>query len=368
MSKPTRRPGAASPRRGGSPRPSGKTTGKRSNARRRRSRWLILVTVFVAAVGLAGWWLLKTESGGERNPPKAKGAASSPETRRSSRSPAPAARKPRTSGTTKPQREAPSSSTSPALPSPEPSRGAKPVIDPEPALEAPRANLPSLGRIAVVIDDLGRSLQDLERIERLAAPVTYAVLPYESKTAEVAAAVRARGGELVCHLPMEPENGKNPGPGALHADMSEAELAEATRRAVAAVPGAVGVNNHMGSRMSADADAMRAILEVLVGQKLFFLDSRTSADSVAFRTARTLGLAAAERQVFLDTDANPDAIREQFERLLRLARERGQAIAIGHPYRETLDVLEAEIQKARREGFEFVPVSQLLEDAGGLPD
>lgn len=222
-------------------------------------------------------------------------------------------------------------------------------------------------RVALVIDDLGRSLTDLETLGKLGVPLSYSVLPFETLTPQVVGALRQRGEEILCHLPMEPANGANPGPGALRRAMSEAQLVQATREALAAVPGAVGVNHHMGSSFSTDPDAMSTVLELLGDRQLFYLDSRTSPDSVGYRIARRLGVAAAERQVFLDSDPAPAAIHHQFARLLALARSRGAAIAIGHPYPSTLATLAKEVPEARALGYEFVPVSYLMDDPGGPP-
>jgi hypothetical protein len=221
------------------------------------------------------------------------------------------------------------------------------------------------GRVALVIDDLGRSLEDVERLSRLGVPISYAVLPFEVLTPEVVADLRRRDAEILLHLPMEPGGGANPGPGALRVDMSRSELAAATRRALAAVPGAVGVNNHMGSKLSVDADAMHAVLRELTGRDLFFLDSRTSAQSAGYTVARELGLPAVERRVFLDGEATVEAVRYQFYRLLGIARQRGAAVAIGHPHPATFQVLEEEIPHAQELGYEFVPVSYLLDQQGG---
>ena len=137
-------------------------------------------------------------------------------------------------------------------------------------------------------------------------PLTYAVLPFETKTAAVAARLAELGEEVLCHLPMEAQRGENPGPGALTEAMNEGEIRDATRRALEAVPGAVGVNNHMGSALSEDPDAMAAMLGVVRKRGLFFLDSRTSAASVAYGLAREAGVPAAERKVFLDGDRAPE--------------------------------------------------------------
>lgn len=229
--------------------------------------------------------------------------------------------------------------------------------------------LPGEGaRVAVVIDDLGRSVADLDTLDALGVPLTYAVLPFETHTPEVVAELRRRRREVLVHLPMEPANGANPGPGALTRAMGRRELVRATREALAAVPGAVGVNNHMGSGLSTDPRAMRTVLGVLAQRGLFFLDSRTTVDTVAYRVATSLGISAAERQVFLDREPAPEEIAHQFRRLLALARERGSAIAIGHPHPETLAVLAREIPVAVERGYDFVPVSFLLQRPGGLPE
>ncbi|HXO22375.1 MAG TPA: divergent polysaccharide deacetylase family protein [Thermoanaerobaculia bacterium] len=216
-------------------------------------------------------------------------------------------------------------------------------------------------RVAIVIDDLGRSVEDVETLARLGVAMTYAVLPFETATPEVIAALHRHGAEVLCHLPMEAKNGADPGPGALRFGMDQDEIKQATAAALAAVPGAVGVNNHMGSRLSADERSMRAILAVLASRRLFFLDSRTSPESVGYRLATSLGVPAAERQVFLDGDLRPEMIRQQFARMLQVARTRGSVIAIGHPHPATLETLAVEVPRALAEGYRFVPVSDLLD-------
>lgn len=244
----------------------------------------------------------------------------------------------------------------------------EPGGEPQPEVSVVESPAPAEGgRIALVIDDLGRSVADLDTIGKLGIPVSYAVLPFEEETPQVVAALRGRGSEILLHLPMEPSNGEDPGPGALRLGMTPEQLKQNTVAALKAVPGAAGVNNHMGSGLSADEGSMKTILGLLAGRGLFFLDSRTSAQSVAYRTAIRLGVPAAERQVFLDSDVTPESIREQFHRLLGLARTRGAAVAIGHPHPETLAVLADEVPKARELGYEFIPVSYLL-DRPNSPD
>jgi len=239
-------------------------------------------------------------------------------------------------------------------------------VEPTPVTPVSAASGPVHGvRVALVVDDLGASVSDLQPLEELGVPVTYAVLPFAEETPQVVSELRQRRAEILLHLPMEPKNGEDPGPGALLQGMTDEELRDKTLAALRAVPGAVGVNNHMGSLLSAEEGPMTAVLGVLAARGLFFLDSRTSAQSVGFEVARRLGIPAAERQVFLDGDPSPTAIRSQFERLLGLARTHGAAIAIGHPHPDTLAVLTAEVPKARALGYEFVPVSYLLTRAGG---
>jgi uncharacterized protein len=234
--------------------------------------------------------------------------------------------------------------------------------DTEP-VEDGQSHLP--GHVALVIDDLGERPEDLVPLLALGVPVTYAVLPFEKHTNEVAAELRKQRVEMLLHLPMEPQNGEDPGPGALRVEMDDDQLRERTEAALSAVPGVVGVNNHMGSRLSEDERALTPVLRVLAERGLFFLDSRTSAASLGYRTARSLGLPAAERHVFLDRDPSPEAIRTQFRRLLDLSRTRGAAVAIGHPLPDTLQVLTEEVPRARAEGFQFVPVSYLLDRGDG---
>jgi polysaccharide deacetylase 2 family uncharacterized protein YibQ len=220
------------------------------------------------------------------------------------------------------------------------------------------------GQLALVIDDLGRSLDEVAALDRLGVPLSYSVLPFETLTGPVVARLSAERREILCHLPMEPANGHDPGPGALREAMDLDALAAATRKALDQVPGAVGANNHMGSELTADRAAMGTVLDVLQRSGLFFLDSRTSAESVGFTLARSLGLPTAQRDVFLDDDADPAAIRREFARFLALSRERGAAVAIAHPRPSTLEVLREEVPAARRQGFTFVPVSFLVSRTG----
>lgn len=231
---------------------------------------------------------------------------------------------------------------------------ATPELAPVPELAAG-----ATARVAIVIDDLGRSVAVVERLASLGAPLTYAVLPFETQTDQVVAWLRQQGGEMICHLPMEPSGGNDPGPGALYRSMNKRELIEATRNALDRVPGALGVNNHMGSKFSAERRAMRTVLGELAARDLYYLDSRTTPDTVGFAVARRLGMRSAERRVFLDNVREASHIRAQFRTLLTEAARDGSAIAIAHPYPETVRVLASEIRRAQERGFVFVPASAL---------
>jgi uncharacterized protein len=249
------------------------------------------------------------------------------------------------------------------LPAGDPALAESPLALDLPGAPGPLANRPVF--VALVIDDLGRRVEDVDELRTLGVELSYAVLPFEARTAEVVARLRAAGAEILVHLPMEPDGLADPGPGALLRGMDEAELARRTAAALDAVQGAVGVNNHMGSALSADDRAMSVILERVHERELFYLDSRTSAGSVGYDQARRAGMPAARRDVFLDGVLDPAAIREQFQRLLQVALEEGAAVAIGHPHPETLEVLREEVPKAAALGYRFVPVSYVLERTGG---
>jgi polysaccharide deacetylase 2 family uncharacterized protein YibQ len=239
-------------------------------------------------------------------------------------------------------------------------------LDQAPATVVPKGGGAEGGvRVALVIDDLGTSVDELQPLAALGIPLTYSVLPFADQTPQVVAELQRRRVELLLHLPMEPRAGQpDPGPGALRLGMSDAELRQRTLAALAAVPGATGVNNHMGSMLSANEPAMRTVLGVLASRNLFFLDSRTSAASVGYRLAIDLGMPAAERQVFLDDDPAPAAIDAQFQRFLTVARQKGAAVAIGHPHPTTFEALARDVPKAKQAGVTFVPVSYLLDRPG----
>ncbi len=221
----------------------------------------------------------------------------------------------------------------------------------------------TMGRpvIAIILDDLGLDRPRSERAVMLSAPVTLSYLPYARHLAEQTEGARLRGHELMVHLPMEPIDGReNPGPHALLKALPEGELVKRLEWALSRFTGYVGVNNHMGSRLTRDSRAMAVVMGRLKAHGLLFVDSRTSIRSVAIIAARDAQVPNAERNIFLDHVDRLDAIQDQLEIVEQVARRQGFAIAIGHPRDATLAALESWMATARARGFVFVPVSAIV--------
>lgn len=221
---------------------------------------------------------------------------------------------------------------------------------------------PAGPRVAIVIDDLGADLARLKELIEINAPLTMAVLPHLAHSTESAFNAHTAGREVIMHLPMEPEEigVHDPGPGALLVSMTDAEVARVIEDDLGTVPYATGVNNHMGSRFTADAERMRAALEVIRDKRMFFLDSRTTPDSVAMSVASDLGIKTAGRSVFLDNTREDAYIEGQINELVRAAGRNGSAIAIGHPYPETVRTLAKVVPNLKSAGVEVVPLSELV--------
>ena len=218
-------------------------------------------------------------------------------------------------------------------------------------------------RIAIIIDDLGYERVAGERAIALPGPVACAILPDAPRAEWLARAANAEGKEVILHLPMQAANhtGKTE-PDYLRMDMSRDGFSAAFEQALNSVPHAIGINNHRGSLLTRHPGSMRWLMEeIRERDSLFFLDSRTTHQSVAMQIAGETGVTAIKRDVFLDAEPTLEAVEYQFERLKRIASERGVAVGIGHPYEVTLSFLEEALPELEREGFELVPVSSLTE-------
>ena len=212
--------------------------------------------------------------------------------------------------------------------------------------------------IAICIDDLGPDLAGTDKAMALPKDVALSFLPFADTTPFLAEAAQ-RGGHLVlAHVPMQALNGSDPGPQALKPGMPAAEIASRLGWSLARVPGLVGINNHEGSRFTADAKDLAPVMAMLKARHLFFFDSRTSAESVAVEAARAAGVMTAARDVFLDDDPRPEAVRAQLERLAREAERNGVAIAIGHPHDATLRLLKDWL--AHDHGVTLVPLDEAM--------
>lgn len=222
------------------------------------------------------------------------------------------------------------------------------------------ASIPETPMIAIVLDDMGVNRKGTERALALPAPITFAFLPYAPGVAGFARTARESGHEILVHVPMEPKGPADPGPHALRTGETPDEIRANLAWDLSRMEGFVGINNHMGSRFTADANGMRVVMEELKKRGLMFLDSRTGADTQAANTARELGLPTLSRDVFLDNDEEGGKVQAEFGRLEKLARERGSAIAIGHPHPETLAILEKWIPEAKARGFTLVPLTAIV--------
>lgn len=215
--------------------------------------------------------------------------------------------------------------------------------------------------VALLIDDAGLDRKGTQRAIALPGPVTLSFMSYANELSEQSAAARAAGHEVMLHLPMEPLDLKrnNPGPNALYVSLDAAELQKRLAWHLDRFSDYVGVNNHMGSRFTADAARMGQVLDEINRRQVFWLDSLSGPNSAGPALARKRGLDAAERDLFLDDDRSP-GIAHEIAAMERIARSRGDVIAIGHPHGTTLAALEKWIVTARERGFTLAPVSTVL--------
>jgi polysaccharide deacetylase 2 family uncharacterized protein YibQ len=232
------------------------------------------------------------------------------------------------------------------------------LITPFPTVEAasPPAGRPCL---AIIIDDLGNDRAQADALFRLTYPLTISVLPHEVNSAEIAEEAHRLGYQVMLHLPVASNAGTMDEPIELHPGMDAATVEKTLTSMLDTVPYASGVNNHEGSLGTADSALMDELMPLLRERNLFFIDSRTTAATVAEAAAHAAGVPAASRNVFLDDEQSAPAIRKQFELAMRVAREKKSALAIGHPHSETLQVLNEMLPEAKRQGLRLVFASDL---------
>ena len=231
-----------------------------------------------------------------------------------------------------------------------------------PPLKAP-AEGGKTPRLAIIIDDIGYADLVADQLRDLGIPLTAAVIPDAPYARSEAQRLHEYGLEEIVHMPMQPKDPANhhPRDQFILADSSDAEIRGLLQGALAAVPYARGMNNHMGSLLTSDPRAMRRVLELVRGLGLFFVDSKTTGDTLAYSLAREMKIRTALRDVFLDDEQTYEHSSGQIRRLVELARQNGHALAIGHPFPSTLTALRDSIPWLKRQKVAIVPVSELLE-------
>lgn len=266
----------------------------------------------------------------------------------------------------------PQNHTSPVvrMPVPPAKKQAKPTYEVYPKKNLPPKPITKLPQlpgdhpplVAIVIDDIGYDRQIANRMLAIKAPLTFSVLPHGPFSRQFAAEARSKGHEIMLHLPMEPREFPdiNPGPGALLTQMSPDELIGQLNSNLDIFPGLKGVNNHMGSGISTSPEHMRQIFSILKKRSLYYIDSRTTAETVAKASAQLLKLPFVERDIFIDHFEDEKFIHSQLNKLIQRAQEQGYAIGIGHPHDITHRML-AKFLPILKEKVELVPASMVVE-------
>ena len=216
-------------------------------------------------------------------------------------------------------------------------------------------------RLAIILDDLGSDRVTADAVFALPYPLTISILPNHAHSAEIAEEAHRRGCEVLLHLPMQSIANETPEAQELRPGMPAGDIPVLFEQMMESVPGASGVNNHQGSQATADAPLMQELMPVLQQWNLFYVDSRTTAATVAYDTAQRDGVPSAFRNApFLDDVAEVPAVRKQLDLAVRKAKDKGAAITIGHPHTATLEALREELPKARASGVQLVFVSNLV--------
>jgi polysaccharide deacetylase 2 family uncharacterized protein YibQ len=297
---------------------------KRRSRRRPSGGWLPLFVLFIIACA-TGWYLLRPISHHAATAPLQSPVAQATAT------------------------EAPTAASSESPP-PSPSASATPTLTPN----------SSGPKLALIVDDCGQWV-DIERgFIALPVPLTLSVLPHVHAGTEIAQAAHDAGKGVMLHLPMETLSGMYPGPGEVKTSMTDAQVAAQVQDDLAQVPLAQGVNNHEGSKASADPRVMRDVMHVLAQHgDLFFIDSRTNAASVGAQQADAAGIPSASRDVFLDNREDVAYTEGQLREAAAIAQRTGSAIAIGHPRATTLEAVRAMIPQLQAQGITFVLAGSL---------
>ncbi|MGD0021916.1 MAG: divergent polysaccharide deacetylase family protein [Smithellaceae bacterium] len=219
-----------------------------------------------------------------------------------------------------------------------------------------------LRQVAIIIDDIGYDLVPVKELLKVNADITYSVLPFLIHSREAAEMLHKANKEILLHLPMEPVSypREKPGNGALFTDMNNEELVFQLEKDIESVPYIVGINNHMGSKFMEDKEKLTLIFSKLKKKNLFFIDSRTSANSEAFAAAQKVGLPVAARKIFLDNNRDYNEIYNNLINLFKNNDDVSPLIVIGHPHPETIRAIKDATRVLREKGILIVPVSQII--------
>ncbi len=221
-------------------------------------------------------------------------------------------------------------------------------------------------RLALIIDDIGYSLERGRRAIALPGPVTLAVLPFTPNANALAALASERGQDVILHQPMESIYADaRPAPATLTTEMPWASFHRTLGLALDFLPQAIGVSNHTGSLLTARSEQMAWLMNEVGARGLFFVDSRTTAETVALDTATRIGVPSLRRDVFLDHDLDPSAMTHHFERAVTIARTKGHAVVIAHPHDESLAFLERSLPALAARGVAQTRVAELVSSGAG---
>jgi polysaccharide deacetylase 2 family uncharacterized protein YibQ len=221
--------------------------------------------------------------------------------------------------------------------------------------------VPGQARLAILLDDLGNDRGMADRIFALGVPITISVLPFHAHSEEIAKEARQQGCEVMLHLPMQSVGNEAPEQQELRPGLSADQVRTTVEKMLDAVPEAEGVNNHQGSQATADNALMNELMQVLKDEGVFYVDSRTTAATVAFDAAKRAGVRTAFRNVpFLDDVQRAEAVKSQLQLAIQGAKRKGEAIAIGHPHSATLAALREVLPQAKKDGVQLVVVSELV--------
>lgn len=218
--------------------------------------------------------------------------------------------------------------------------------------------------VSIIIDDIGyRFIEDKQMMD-LPGDLTYAILPNGPKAKQSANYAYRQGKEVILHMPMQSTLGVLAEEGVLDVDMDEKDVIAAMREAFNKVPHAIGMNNHQGSLLTRHPGHMTWVMKEMARQGYFFVDSRTSKQSIAEKMAREQNVPALRRDVFLDHDIDHDSIKAQFNELIIIAKKKGYAVGIGHPHPETIAALKELLPTLRLQGVKLEPISYQFQQQG----